>query len=114
MSRAQVGDTLQRVPTSSGRDGNSTSSAVILLCFTASTFILHASPYLQTGGGACEHPTASFARPSVCTRASYHWATKSEGREGANGVGGEIGVGGGDGDGNRVVGGNGDVYGDGY
>ena len=26
---------------------------------------------LQTGGGACEHPTASFARPGVCTRASY-------------------------------------------
>ena len=41
------------------------------LCFTADTFIPHASSSLQTGGGACEHPTASFARPPVCTCASY-------------------------------------------
>ena len=64
--RAQVGDTLQRVPTSGGRDGSGTSSAVILFCFTAGTFIPHASPSLQTWGGACEHPTAPFARPGVC------------------------------------------------
>ena len=69
--RVQVGDTLERVPTSGGRDGSSTSSAVILFCFTAYTLILRASPSLQTGGGACEHPIAPFARPGVCTRASY-------------------------------------------
>ena len=48
-SREQVGDALQRVPISGGRDGNSTSSTAILFCFTAGTFILHASPSLQTG-----------------------------------------------------------------
>ena len=69
--RTQVGDTLQRVPTSGGRDGSSTSSAASLFCFTAGTFIPHASPSLQTGGGACEHSTAPFARPGVCTRVSY-------------------------------------------
>ena len=40
-------------------------------CFTAGTLIPHASPSLQTGGGACEHPTAPFARPGVGTSASY-------------------------------------------
>ena len=39
--------------------------------FTAATLIPHASPSLQTGGGACEHPTAPFARPGVGTSASY-------------------------------------------
>ena len=80
-------------------------------CFTAGTLIPHASPSLQTGGGACEHPTATFARPSVGTSASYRGVTGSEGREGANGVGGGIGVGGGNGDGNGDVDGQG--YGDG-
>ena len=46
-------------------------SAAILFCFTAGTLIPHASPSLQTGGGACEHPTAPFVRPGVCTSASY-------------------------------------------
>ena len=41
--RAQVGDTLQRVPASSGEDGSSTSSAAILFCFIAGFFISHAS-----------------------------------------------------------------------
>ena len=67
----QVEDILQRIPTSGGRGGSSTSSAAILFCFTAGTFIPHASPSLQTEGGACEHPTSPFARPGVCTRASY-------------------------------------------
>ena len=40
-------------------------------CFTAGTLIPHASPSLQTGGGACEHPTAPFARPGVGTSAWY-------------------------------------------
>ena len=39
--------------------------------FTAGTPIPHASPSLQVGGGACEHPAAPFARPGVCTNASY-------------------------------------------
>ena len=46
-------------------------SAPIPFCFKVGTFIPHVSPSLQTGGGACEHPTAPFARPGVCTSASY-------------------------------------------
>ena len=101
-------DILQRVPTSGRRDRSSTSSAAILFCFTAGTFIPHVSPSLQTGGGACEHPTAPFPRPGVCTSASYRGVTESEGQEGAIGVGGRIGVGGGSGDGNGDVNGRGD------
>ena len=63
---------------------------------------------MQTGGGACEHPTAPFARPGVCTSASYWGVAGSEGQKGANGVGGGIGVGGGNGDGNGDVNGHGD------
>ena len=70
-------------------------------------------PSLQTGGGACEHPTPPFARPGVCTSASYRGVTGTEGQEGASGVGGGIGVGGGNGDGSGVEGGNGDVNGNG-
>ena len=77
-------------------------------CFTAGTLIPHTSPSLQTGGGACEHPTATFTRPGVATSASYRGVTGSEGQEGANGVGGGIGVGGGNGDGNGDVDGQGD------
>ena len=106
--RAQVGDTLQRVPISSGRDGSSTSSAAILFCFTAGTFIPHASPSLLTEGGACEHPTA----PSVHANRP-EGVTGSEGREGANGVKGRIVVGAGSRDGNGVAGGNEDVNGHG-
>ena len=84
-------------------------------CFTAGTFIPHASPSLQTGGGACEHPKAPFSKPSVCARASYRTerVTEFEGRAEATGVGGGIEAGGENGDGNRVGGGNGDVNGGG-
>ena len=98
-----VGDTLQRVPASGGRGGSSTSSAAILFRFTARTFIPHTSPPLQTEGGACEHSTAPFGRPEG--------VTGSEGREGANGVGG--GISGGNGDGSEVGVGNGNVNDDG-
>ena len=40
---------VQRVPTSGGRDGSSTSLAAILFCFTAGTLIPHASPSLHRG-----------------------------------------------------------------
>ena len=85
--------------------------AAFIFCPTAGTFIPHASPFLQTGGGACEHPTAPFARPGVCIHASYRGVNGSEEREGANGNG--TGVGGENGDGNGVGGGNGDVNGGG-
>ena len=76
--------------------------------------IPHASSSLQTGGGACEHPTAMFAKGPVSVHAHRtEGVTESEGREGANGDGGRIGVGGGNGDGNGVGGGNGDVIGHG-
>ena len=68
-------------------------------------------PSLQTGGGACEHPTAPFARPAVGTKAHRTGGvTGSEGQEGANGGGGGggIGVGGGNGDGDGDVDGHGD------
>ena len=45
--------------------------SISLFCFTAGTLIPHASPSLQTGGGACEHPTVPFARPGVGTSAPY-------------------------------------------
>ena len=96
-----------------GRDRSSPSSAAILFCFTTGTLIPHASSSLQTGGGACEHPTAPFARPGVCASASYRGVTGSERQEGANGVRGGIGVGGENGDGNGDVNGHGDVNGGG-
>ena len=98
--RAQVGDTFRRVPASGGGDGGSTSSASILFGFTADTFILRASPSLQTGGGACGHPAAPLARPGAFSSALYREGrrTRSEGREGANGDGNEIGGGDGNGD----------------
>ena len=43
----------------------------ILLCFTAGTFIAHASSPLQTGSGACRHPTAPFAGLGVFVHALY-------------------------------------------
>ena len=50
----------------------------------------YASPSLQTGGGACEHPTAPFAGPDVCTRTSY----RRDGKERAgSGAGSESGAG---------------------
>ena len=69
--RAQVGDTLHRVPVSGGGNESSTSSATIIFCFTVGTFIPQASSSLQTGSGACGHPTALFARPGVCAPALY-------------------------------------------
>ena len=63
------------------------------------TFIPHASSSMQTEGSACRHPTAPYRTEEV---------TGSEGREGANVVGGGIGVGGGKGDGHGVGSGNGD------
>ena len=62
-----------------GRDRSSTSSAAILFCFTAGTLIPHASSSLQTGGGACEHPTAPFARRGVATSASYRGGNRIRG-----------------------------------
>ena len=112
--RAQVGDTLQRVSTSSGRDGSSTSSAAILFCCTADTFIPHSSPSLQTGGGTWRAPDSSVRKVwCLYKRKCTEGVTGSEGQEGANGVGGGIGVGGGNEDGNGVGGGNGDVNGHG-
>ena len=93
------------VSTSGGRDRSSTSSATILFCFTAGTLIPQASPSLQTGGGACEHPTAPFARPGVCTSASYRGGNQVRGT-GRSERG--RGVGGGNGDGNSDVNGDGD------
>ena len=94
MGREQFGDTLRRVPAFGGEDGSSTSLATILVCFTASSSIPHAPPFLQKGGGAYEHPTDPFATPGVYTCTSYRGGlTGLEGREGANEVIGEIGVG---------------------
>ena len=88
------------------------SSAAILFRFTAGTIIWHASSTLQTGGGACGHPTAPFASPGVLHAHRTEEVAGPRGREGENGVGGGIGVGGGNVDGNGVGGGNRDVNGD--
>ena len=69
----------QRVPTSGGKDGSSTSLAAIIFCFTAGTSIPHPSPSLQAGGGACEHPTSPFSRPDVCSSASYRGGDRVRG-----------------------------------
>ena len=50
-----------------------------LFCFTAGTLIPHASPSLQTGGGACEHPTAPFTMPGVGISASYRGGNRIRG-----------------------------------
>ena len=63
--RGQGGDAPYRVPASSKGVGSSTSSAGILFCSAAGTFIPHASSYLQTGGSASGHPTVAFA-PAWC------------------------------------------------
>ena len=67
--RAQVGDTLLRVPTSGGRDGSSTSSAVIFLSLPAGTFTPHALPSLHTGGGGLLASDSSVIKVQcLCTR----------------------------------------------
>ena len=107
--RAQVENTLQRLPTFSGRDGSSTSSAVILFCFTAGTFILHASPLCRQGA-ALASTRQVRSQGSVSVRAHRtEGVTGFEERKETNGVGGGIEVGVGNGDGNGVGGGNGDV-----
>ena len=57
-------------------------------CFTAGTPIQHVSPSLQTGGVACEHPTAPFARPGVGTSASGRERSWGRGRSGSGNGGG--------------------------
>ena len=111
--RAQAGDTLQRVPISGERDGSSTSSAAILFCFTAGTFIPHASPSLQTGAALASTRQLRSQGPMSVHAHHTEGVTGSEGQEGANGVEGSIGVGGRNGDGNEAGGRNGDVNGHG-
>ena len=82
--------------------------AAIFFCFTAGTLIPHASPSLQTGGGACEHPTAPFARPGVGTSAWYRGDNRIRGAGRSERGRGGIEVGGGNGDGNGDVDGQGD------
>ena len=102
-------------------DGSSTSSAVVLFCFTTVTFILHASSSLQTEIHATGHPTVPFSNPSVCSRVLHEEATRSESREGANGYrdrngngnGNENGGWGGNGVGSGNGDGNSDSDGDG-
>ena len=107
--RAQVGDTPPRVPTSGGRDKSSTSSAVILFCFTAGTS-LHTRHHLCRHGVMLASTRQLHSQsPAPIQAHRTGGITGSEGQEGANGVGGGIGVGGGNGDGNGVGGGNGDV-----
>ena len=78
-------------------------------CFTeARTCIPHALSSLQTRSDTCGHTADPFGRLGVSVHAHCtKGATGSEGREGANGVGGRIGVGGGNGNGNGVGAGTG-------
>ena len=111
MSRAQVGETLQRVPMSGRRDGSSPSSAAILIFNTAGTIIPHASPSLQKGGALASTRQLRSQSPVSVHAHCTEGVTESEGREEANEVVGGIGVEGGNGDGNRVGDGNRDVNG---
>ena len=79
MGRAQVGNALQRVPVSGVGNGISTSSGVILFCFTAGSFIPHASSSLHEGSGVCDHLAAPFVRLGVYTRALYRGANQVQG-----------------------------------
>ena len=88
-SRAQVGDTLQRVPASGGGHRNSTSCGDSLLFYS-------------------RHFHSARVIISVHARCT-EGVTGSKGREGADRGGGGIGVGGGNGDGYEVGGGNGGV-----
>ena len=108
-----MGDTLQRVPTSRGRDGSSTSLAAVLFCSAACTFIPHASPSLQTGGDACEHSTAPFARLDAGTSSSYRGGKRVRGMGRSERGRGRDWSRGGNGDGDGIGGGNGDVNGHG-
>ena len=86
---------------------------MILFCFTAGTFIPHASPSLQTGVAFASTRQLRSQGPASVQAHRSEGVTGSEGKEGTNGVGGGIGVEGGNGDGNWVGGGNGDVNGHG-
>ena len=85
----------------------------LFFCFTAGTFLPHASPSLQTGGGTCDHPTAPFARPGVCTSASYRGGNRVQETGRSKQGRGRDWSRGGNGDGNGDGGGNGDVNGHG-
>ena len=112
--RAQVEDTLQRVPTSVARDESSTSSAEIIFCSSGGTFTPHALPSLQIEGGALASTRHLRSQSPMSVRAHRtEGVTEPEGREDANGVGGAIGVGGGNGDRNRVGGRSDDMNGGG-
>ena len=78
---------------------------------TQGTLIPHASPSLQTGGGACEHPTAPCARPGVGTSASHRGGNRIRGAGRSKRGRGRDWSRGGDGDGNGDV--NGHEDGDG-
>ena len=85
---------------------------MVFFCFTADTFIPHASPSLETGGGALASTRQlRLQGPASVQAHRTEGVTESEGQEGADGVAGGIGVGGGNGDGNGVEGANGDVNG---
>ena len=79
MGGAEAGDTFQRLPESREGGGSSMSSAVIIFYFTAGTCIPHASSSLHTGGGACGHLTALFARTGLCACVLYQGGSQIQG-----------------------------------
>ena len=104
--RAHVGDTLQRVPTSGGRDGSSASSAAILF-FLQQALSFHTRRHLCRQRVAIASTRQLRSQCPVSVQAHRtEGVTGSEGQKGTNGVGVGIGVGGGNGDGNGVGGGN--------
>ena len=112
-SRAQVGNTLQRVSTFGGRNGSSTVRRrfSFLLQQAPSTHTLH---HLCIQGWALASTRQLHSQGPVSVHAHRtEGVPGSEGGEGADGVVGCIGVGGGHGDGNGVGRGKGDVNGDG-
>ena len=71
---------------SGGGNGTSTSSATMLFCFAAGTFIPHATSSPRAGSDPYRHPTAPFAWSSDCTSSTYRGGgrglTNGKGRSG--------------------------------
>ena len=110
--RAQVGDTLERVPASGGGDGSNTSSDGDSLLFYRRHFhsarvVFSADMVRALTGTRQPRSQGPVSVHAHCIEGG------SEEREEVNRAGGGIGVGGGNRDGNGVGGGNGNGSGDG-
>ena len=90
----------RRVPVFGGGNENITSSAVIVFCFTAETFLSYATLSLQMESDACGHPSTPFSRSGACASTMNRGENQVPGTEERMGTGKESGEGTQDGIGN--------------